>query len=371
MLVHFLLLAIGTIKAPGFRDLPRDLKWGAAAARRVSAPARRPLQIPGKTPRRRFQPGGGRIPTLSGRTPALRARCAYRVRPASGSITQRGIPPERGAAGLGHEGGRRKLPPREAGWWAVWEAASEGDRRRMTARRPNTDETGGDHAGAGELEPGLLGQGRKGNGGRAAAPWPGGRGKAPGVLRLSDVSYCVLNLTLPLKNIPKLVPQDSGLLWLLFLILSPLSLYLFISPSPVIFVLCLTAPCRPPFLSVRLPVPVSPHLCLPQVLSVSPCPPLFPSPVSPFFLNLFISVEESGFLSALPFPCLWFGPLSPCLCVCFSRRFLGLSLPVYLSLVSLSLPFFPVSVSHYLWPLLAPKDRIFQSQDPKGIGVWP
>lgn len=218
-MVYFLLLAIGTIKAPGFRDLPRDLKWGAAAARRVSAPARRPLQIPGKTPRRRFQPGGGRIPTLSGRTPALRARCAYRVRPASGSITQRGIPPERGAAGLGHEGGRRKLPPREAGWWAVWEAASEGDRRRMTARRPNTDETGGDHAGAGELEPGLLGQGRKGNGGRAAAPWPGGRGKAPGVLRLSDVSYCVLNLTLPLKNIPKLVPQDSGLLWLLFLIL--------------------------------------------------------------------------------------------------------------------------------------------------------
>lgn len=35
------------------------------------------------------------------------------VRPASGSITQRGIPPERRAAGLGHEGGLRKLPPRE------------------------------------------------------------------------------------------------------------------------------------------------------------------------------------------------------------------------------------------------------------------
>lgn len=215
----------------------------------------------------------------------------------------------------------------------------------MTAGRPNSDETGGDHAGAGELEPGRLGKGRSGSGGRAAAPWPGGRGKAPGVLRLSDVSYCAL-------NIPKLVRQDSGLLWLLSFILSPLSLYLFISPSPVIFVLCLTAPCLPHFsqslfLFQFLPISVrfSPCLCVPlcfpslSLLSSLIClsqsrslvfslrfhfpgsglVPCLPVSVSVFLTNFVVSLSLSISLPSLSlslfFPCLCFslslGPFRP------------------------------------------------------------
>lgn len=74
VLVHFLFLTTVAIKAPGFRDLPRCPKWGTAAARRVSARSRRPLRIPGKTPRRRFQPGGaGFRPSAAAPLPSRRA----------------------------------------------------------------------------------------------------------------------------------------------------------------------------------------------------------------------------------------------------------------------------------------------------------
>lgn len=164
VLVRFLHLTTGEIKAPGFRDLPPG-----AAAGAERQPGERAHPHSWKDPAEAVSAGRGRIPTIGGCAPALGAPC-FPIRPTGGSIAQRGIPREREARG--RDLGLRfpELPPRRAGWWAGWEAVSEGDRRRLRARRPNRDETCGDRAGVGEMEPGRLGRGRSGDGGWGAAP---------------------------------------------------------------------------------------------------------------------------------------------------------------------------------------------------------
>lgn len=115
---------------------------------------------------------------------------------------------------------------------------------------------------------------------------------------------------------------------------------------------------RSPSLPVHLPVSVSI-----QFLSISPCSPLFPISISPFFLSPFVSAEDSGFLS--PFPLISY----LCVCVSFS--------PTFWPLASISFPglsLSPLSLSLFLIisrPFLAPKDRIFWSPDLSGVRVWP
>lgn len=137
-----------------------------------------------KDPAEAVPAGRGWVPTFRGRAPALEARCTSRVPSAGGSIAQRGIPRERGAQGWDLGLGLPKLSLAEAGWWAGWEALSEGDRLRMRARRPNTDETCGCRAGVGVMEPGCLGRGRNGESGWGATSWPEERGRAPGDAQL-------------------------------------------------------------------------------------------------------------------------------------------------------------------------------------------
>lgn len=125
--------------------------------------------------------------------------------------------------------------------------------------------------------------------------------------------------------------------------LTAFSLFLFlIFPGIVISVLRVASPC------LRLSLSLSSCFFLHAVyLHVSVRPS-----VSRFFLNLFVSVEESGFLSvAISLSRVWSCVfLSLCVLV---TDFL-ISLLVYLSLVSLPPLPFPPSVSHYLLALFSP-----------------
>lgn len=147
-----------------------------------------------------------------------------------------------------------------------------------------------------------------------------------------------------------------------FLVFSPLYFFL-ISPRPVTSVLF--------NFSCLLPISPSPSSCFrfPLALSLLSFSPFLSVPSVSYlcfsflpFVHLLVSVEESGFLCF---------HLLPRLCMGFSHQLLGLSLPVYLSLVSLS-PLSSLSLFLIIsWPFLAPKDRIFQSPNPIRIGVWP
>lgn len=105
----------------------------------------------------------------------------------------------------------------------------------MRARRPNKDETCGDRAGAGEMEPGRLGRGRNGDGGWGAAHCQ--RGGLQETLSSQVVSRLLLRLksdfaTEKYRQV-SMTGQQSPLA------LTAFSSFLFlISPSPRISVLC-------------------------------------------------------------------------------------------------------------------------------------
>lgn len=166
-----------------------------------------------------------------------------------------------------------------------------------------------------------------------------------------DVSCCVSNLTLPLKASPNLVRKDNRRPLASFSFFSQRFLLISVSHLSqscflgLMFNLSLVRPISP---SLCFPVSVPPHLCVHAFSLHFYMFPVFPS-LFLLFVNLCLSQWRCLFFClCFHFPCLWFGPVSPCLCVCFSTTLL----------VSLS---FSVSVSHYL---LAPKDRIFQFPGP-------
>lgn len=115
------------------------------------------------------------------------------------------------------------------------------------------------------------------------------------------------------------------------------------------------------FLFQFLPISVSTRF-----LSVIPWAPLFLgssliclSLLRSLLFSLCFHFPVSGLVLCLP------------VSMCFTHQLLGLSLPVYLILVSLS-PFLSLPLFLIIsWPFSAPKDRSFQSPDPNGIGVWP
>lgn len=193
---------------PGFRDGPPGSAPGAK-------------RKPGEQGRGRAGPSGflerprgggpgweGRIPTLGGRAPALRARRASRVRPPGGSIAQRRIPTEPSAARLG-PGTRAPRAP------ALGEqAGGRGGRPSRGAEAPGDSQMpahGGD-AGApcrswrdGARTPG---EGAKGSCWVGCCSRPRGDGedsRGGSATSLLGVSCRVSNLTLPPKKIPSLV----------------------------------------------------------------------------------------------------------------------------------------------------------------------
>ena len=204
------------------------------------------------------------------------------------------------------------------------------------------------------MEPGPLRTGAKRRWwvGCCSQTWGKGEGSRRGsVLRYLDVSCCVSNLTLPLKTSPDLVGKDSRRPLASFSFFSHCFLLISVSHLSqscflgLMFNLCLVRPISP---SLCFPVSVSPRLCVHAFSLHFYVFPVFPS-LFLLVVNLCLSQWRCLFFClCFHFPCLWFGPVSPCLCVCFSPNLLD----------SLSLS---VSVSHYL---LAPKDRIFPFPDP-------
>lgn len=180
VLVHFLHLTPGEIKAQGSDTCPLVLqRSGIAEARRAGARRSRPIRIPGKTPRRRYRLGRPDSDPQRPHPSPPGALCF----PAPAGRWQHRPTPDSHGAGLRGAGTCGRVPqssrPRGAGWWAGWKAASGDHRRRARARCPNTKETCGPGAGGGEMEPGPLGRGRSGAGGWGAAPGPGRQGGLP------------------------------------------------------------------------------------------------------------------------------------------------------------------------------------------------